>query len=59
MFRLIYLEIVDCKDLYMKQKKYYYLGLDLISVESLMVVELLPVAVGELVVVEKSVDDQD
>ena len=43
----------------MKQKKYYYLGLDLISVESLMVVELLPVAVGELVVVEKSVDDQD
>lgn len=59
MFQLVYLDIVDCEDLDMKQKKYYYLELDLISVESLMVVELLPVAAGELVVVEKSVDVQD
>ena len=59
MFRLVYLGFVDCEDLDMKQKKYYYLELDLISVESLMVVELLPVAAGQLVVVEKSVDVQD
>ena len=55
MFRLVYLGIVDCEDLDMKQKKYYYLELDLISVESLMVVELLPVAAGQFVVVEKLV----
>ena len=59
MFQLVYLDIVDCEDLDMKQKKDYYFEPDLISVESLMVVELLPVAAGELVVLEKSVDVQD
>ena len=47
----------------MKQKKDYYLELDLISVESLMVAELLPVAAELLpvavLVVDKSVDVRD
>ena len=51
-------DIVDCKDLDMKQKKDYYFELDLISVESLMVAELLPVAAGQLVA-DKSVGVQD
>ena len=49
-------DIVDCEDLDMKQKKDYCLELDLISDESLMVAELLPVAA---LVVDKSVDVRD
>ena len=65
MFQSVRPDIVDCEDLDMKQKKDYYLELDLISVESLMVadllpvaVELLPVAAGQLVVA-LSVDVRD
>ena len=50
MFQSVLLDIVDCEDLDMKQKKNYYLELNLISDESLMVAELLPVAAGQLVV---------
>ena len=63
MFQSVRPDIVDCEDLDMKQKKDYYLELDLISDESLMVAELLPVAVELLPVaalaVDKSVDVRD
>lgn len=63
MFQSVRPDIVDCEDLDMKQKKDYYFELDLISVESLMVAELLPVAVELLPVaalaVDKSVDVRD
>ena len=63
MFQSVRLDIVDCEDLDMKQKKDYYLELDLISDESLMVAELLPVAAELLpvaaLVVDKSVDVRD
>ena len=63
MFQSVRPDIVDCEDLDMKQRKNYYLELDLISVESLMVAELLPVAVELLPVValavDKSVDARD
>ena len=57
-YQPVHLDIVDCEDLDMKQKKDYYLELDLISVGSLMVAEWLLVAAGQLVV-DKSVDVQD
>ena len=56
MFQSVRPDIVDCEDLDMIQKKDYYLELDLISVESLMVAELLPVAA---LAVDKSVDVRD
>ena len=63
MFQSARLDIVDCKDLDMKQKKDYHFEPDLISVESLMVAELLPAAAELLpvavLVVDKSDDVRD